>query len=100
MHWPDIARAAAPRDDFLNVPSTHFEIVIEKPSWIGRQACPPFADVLNCEIREFDFLPRLVFHTRPVRRLLFRCSLSAADWTNERQQTAEQKDEGRITFQR
>jgi hypothetical protein len=38
----------------------------------------------------------LVFHTRPVRRLLFRCSLSAADWTNESQQAPEHKDKSRI----
>jgi len=90
---PDIARAAAPGDGFLNVRGTHFEIVIEKPSWIGRQACPPFADVLNCEIREFDFFASPVFHTRAVRRLLFRRGMSATNWTGKSQQTAEQEDE-------
>jgi len=93
---PDIARAAAPGNDFLNVRSTHFEIVIKEPSWIDRQAFPAFADVFDCEIREFDFLAGLVFHTRPVRRLLFRCSLSAADWTNESQQAPEHEDKSRI----
>src|SRR5439155_440281 len=93
---PDIARAAAPGNDFLNVRSTRFEIVIKERSWIDRQAFPAFADVFDCEIREFDFLAGLVFHTRPVRRLLFRCSLSAADWTNESQQAPEHEDKSRI----
>jgi len=31
---PDIARAAAPGDGFLNVRGTHSEIVIKKSSWI------------------------------------------------------------------
>src|SRR6059036_1309755 len=80
---PDIARAAAPGNDFLNVRSTHFEIVIKEPSWIDRQAFPAFADVLDCEIREFDFLAGLVFHTRPIRPLFFGCAVPAIDRTEK-----------------
>jgi hypothetical protein len=90
------ACAGSPGNYFLAVSFADLKIVIKEPSWIDRQAFPPFASVLNCEIREFDFLAGLVFHTRPVRRLLFRCSLSAADWTNESQQAPEHEDKSRI----
>jgi hypothetical protein len=43
-------------------------------------------------------LAGLVFHTRPVRRLLFRCSLSTADWTGESQYAADKENESRTTF--
>ena len=90
------AGAGSPGNHFLGLSFADFEIVIKEPSWIDRQAFPAFADVFDCEIREFDFLAGLVFHTRPVRRLLFRCSLSAADWTNESQQAPEHEDKSRI----
>jgi hypothetical protein len=90
------AGAGSPGNYFLGLSFADFEIVIEESSWVHRQTLPTFADVLDCEIREVDFLAGLVFHTRPVRRLLFRCSLSAADWTNESQQAPEHEGEGRI----
>ena len=94
---PDIARAAAPGDGFLNVRIAHFEIVIEKSSWIDRQSFPALAEVLNREIREFDFFAGPVFHTHAVRRLVFRLGVSATNWTRKRQQAAEQENESRIT---
>lgn len=49
---PDIARAAASGDDFLNVRRTHFEIVTKKSSRLLWRGFPAFDDVLNCEIRD------------------------------------------------
>ena len=84
---------------FLTLSFADLEVVIKKPSWIDRQGFPAFAHVLDFEIREFDLLTGPVFHTRPVRSLLFRRGMSAANWTSKGQQTAEQEDESRIIFQ-
>src|SRR5206468_5261116 len=89
------AGAGAPGNHFLGRSLADLEIVIKEPSWVHRQTFPTFADILDCEIREFDFLASPVFHTRSVRSLLFRRGLSATDWTSESQQTAEQKNESR-----
>lgn len=93
------ARAGSPGHHFLRVCFADLEIAIEKSSRIDRQAFPAFADVLNCEIRELDFFASSVFHTRAVRRLLFRRGMSATNWTGKSQHTAEQEDEIRIIFQ-
>jgi len=92
----DVTRAAAPGNDFLNVRSTHFEIVIEKSSRIRWHALPTLADVLNHEIPEFDFFTSPVFHTCPVRRLLFRRGMSVTEQTGESQQAPEHEDKSRI----
>ena len=90
--------AGSPGHHFLTLSFADLEVVIKKPSWIDRQDFPAFADVFNCEIREFDLLTSPVFHTRAVRYLLFRRGMSAANWTSKSQQTAEQEDESRIIF--
>ncbi len=77
------AGAGSPGNHFLGLSFADFEIVIKESSWVHRQTFPAFADVLNCEIREFDFLASLVFHTRPVRRLLFPRGMSATDRTEK-----------------
>ena len=66
----DDAGSSSPGNYFLSLPSADLEIVIEKSSWIDRKDFPVFSQVLNCEIRELDFLAKPVFHTRPVRNLL------------------------------
>src|SRR6266516_7307263 len=81
------ACACSPRDHFLGLSFADLEIVIEKTSRIDWHGFPAFADVLNREIREFDFLAGPVFYPRPVRSLLFgRCM------------SADQEDESRIIF--
>jgi hypothetical protein len=87
--------AGGPRDCFLSLFFADLEIVIEKSSWVDRNAFPPFAYILDREIREFDFFASPVFHTHAVRRLLFR-RMSAANGTGRSQQDAEQEDERRI----
>ena len=69
--------AGSPGHHFLTLSFADLEVVIKKPSWIDRQDFPAFADVFNCEIREFDFLTDSVFHTSPVGSILF--SMSAAN---------------------
>jgi hypothetical protein len=90
------AGAGSPGNHFLSLSFADLKIVIDERSWVDRHGFPPFTNILDREILEFDFLTRHVFYTRPVRRLLFRCSLSAADWTNESQQTPEHEDKSRI----
>jgi hypothetical protein len=63
-----------------------------------RNAFPPFAYILDREIREFDFFASPVFHTRAVRRLLFRRGMSATNWTGKSQQAADQEDKSQIIF--
>ena len=70
------AGAGSPGNYFLSFSFADLEIVIEEPSWIDRHAFPAFADILNREIRELDFLASPVFYTRPVRSLLFRGGMS------------------------
>lgn len=77
------ACAGSPRNYLLSLSFADLEIVIEESSWIDRQDFAVFSQVLNCEIREFDFLAQPVFHPRSVRRLLFRCGMSAADRTDK-----------------
>ena len=91
----DDACAGSPGNHFLGLSFAHLEIVIEKPSRINWHGFPAFADVLDREIREFDFLASPIFYTRPVRSV-FRRSMSATDRTGESQHAAEQKDERRI----
>jgi hypothetical protein len=88
--------AGSPRDCFLSLFFADLEIVIEKSSWVDRNGFPPFAYILDREIREFDFFASPVFHTRAVRRLLFRRGMSATDRTGDSQHEADQKDESRI----
>ena len=90
------ACACCPGNHFLGLSCADLEIVIEKASRIDWHAFPTFADVLDREIREFDFLAGPVFYTRPVRSLLFRRSMSAAYWTGESQHAAEQEDKRRV----
>src|SRR6266498_5115241 len=92
------ACACSPGDHFLGLSFADLEIVIEKTSRIDWHGFPAFADVLNREIREFDFLAGPVFYPRPVRSLLFGRWMSAADRTGKSQQTANQGDESRIIF--
>jgi hypothetical protein len=91
------AGAGSPGDYFLNLSFADLEIVIEKSSWIDRQALPALAHVLDRKIGEFDFLAKLVFHTRSVRNLLFGRGMSATDRTGKSKQTAEEKDQRRVT---
>ena len=90
--------AGSPGNHFLSLSFVDLEIIIEKPSRVDRHAFPAFADILDREIRVFDFLASPVFHPRPVRSLLFRCGMSATERTSEGEQTAQQEDESRITF--
>jgi len=55
-----------------------------------------FADERDRKVREFDFLPRLIFHTRAIGSLLGRGIAIAG--TGASQQTAKQKNQGRIIF--
>jgi len=79
MQRIDDAGSSSPRNNFLSLSFVDLEIVIQKSSWIDRQDFPVFSHVLNCEIREFDFLAKPVFHTGTVQSLLFRSRMSAAD---------------------
>jgi|SRR4029453_8827869 hypothetical protein len=92
----DDACAGSPGNHFLSLSFADLEIVIEKASRIDWHGLPAFAHVLNREIREFDFLTGPVFYPRPVRSLLFRRGMSAADGTGESQRAAEQEDKERI----
>src|SRR5438094_5216251 len=51
------AGAGSPRNYLLSLSFADLEIVIEKSSWVDRQGFAVFFHVLNCEIREFNFLP-------------------------------------------
>jgi hypothetical protein len=55
-----------------------------------------FADELDREIRKFDFLPRLVFHTRAIGSLLGRGMAIAGSGAS--QQAGEEKYQHRIVF--
>ncbi len=90
------AGARGPGNHFLRFSFADLEIVIEEPSWIDRNTFPAFAQILDCEIREFDLLTLPVFYTGPVRSLLLGRGMSAADRRGESQQIAQQKDETRI----
>jgi|SRR5882724_606663 len=90
------AGAGSPRDYFVGLSSADLKIVIEKSSWIDRQAFPAFAHVFDRKIGELDFLAKLVFYTRPVRRLLFGRGISATHRTDNSQQAAKQDDETEI----
>src|SRR5882724_224618 len=92
----DAACACGPGNHFLSLSFAHLEIVIEKPPRIDWHGFPAFAHVLNHEIREFDFLAGPVFYPRPVRSLLVRRGMSAADRTGESQHATEQEDKRRI----
>jgi hypothetical protein len=90
------ACAGSPGYHFLSFSFADLEIVIKKPSRIRWRVFPAFADVLDREIRKFDFLTDPVFCPRPVRGLLFRRGMSANDRTAKSQHTAEQKEQRRI----
>ncbi len=77
------AGAGSPRNYLLSLSFADLEIVIEKSSWVDRQGFAVFSHILNCEIREFNFLAQPVFHSRSVRALLFRCGMSAAERTDK-----------------
>ena len=85
--------AGSPRYHFLSFSFADLEIVkivIQKRSRIDRHRLPALADILNREIREFDFLTDPVFYPRSVRRLLFGGGMSATDRTGESQNAADQ----------
>jgi hypothetical protein len=88
--------AGGPGNDFLGVSFAELEIIIQKPFRIDWHRLPAFADVIDREIREFDFLARSVFYTRPVRSLLFGGGMSGTDRTCESQRAADQEDKRRI----
>ena len=90
------ACAGSPGNHFLSFSFADLEIVIQKPSRIDWHRLSALADVLDREIREFDFLARPVFYPRPVRSLLFGRGMSATDRTGEGQHEADQEDESRI----
>ena len=69
--------AGSPGNHFLSLSPADLEIIIEEASWIHWQGFPAFAEIFDCEIREFDFLTDSVFHTCPVGSVLF--SMSAAN---------------------
>src|SRR4029450_5187624 len=92
----DDACAGRPGNPVLSLSLAHLEIVIEKPPRIDWHGFPAFAQVLNREIRKFDFLAGPVFYPRPVRSLLVRRGMSAADQTGESQHATEQEDKRRI----
>jgi len=73
--------AGSPGNYFLSLSLTDFEIIIEKPSRIHWQAFPAFTQILDREIREFDFLACPVLHTCPVGSVLL--GMSAADRTEK-----------------
>src|SRR2546430_14096627 len=89
VHRINDAGAGSPRNHFLDLTFADAEIIIEEPSWIDWQNFSVFADILNREIRQFDFLAEPVFHTRAVRSLLFGRGISATDQTGNSQQTTE-----------
>ncbi len=66
---------------FSDFPPADLEIIIEKPSRVHWKAFPAFAHILDCEIRELDFLACPVLHTRSVGSVLF--SMSAANRPQE-----------------
>ena len=59
------AGAGSPGDYFLNLSFADLEIVIEKFSWMDRQALPALAHVLDRKIGEFDFWPSWYFTRVP-----------------------------------
>ncbi len=59
------ACACSRRDHFLGLSFADLEIVIEKTSRIDWHGFPAFADVLNREIQEFDFLAGPAFTRVP-----------------------------------
>src|SRR6267142_2495082 len=85
--------AGSPRDYFLSLFFADLEVVINEPSWIDWQAFPPFAHVLDCEIRKVDFLTCAVLHTGSVGRILF--SVSAVRHIDEGQYHSWQENETR-----
>jgi len=89
------AGAGSPRNHFLSLSFADLKIVIDERSWVDRHGFLAFAHIHDCEIREFDFLARAVFYTRPVRSL-FRRGMSAADSTGKSQQASEEENESRI----
>ena len=96
VHRTNEAGTTSPRNHFLSLSFRDLEIVIDERSWVDRHGFPAFAHIHDCEIREFDFLTRPVFHTRPVRGFFFRCCISAADSTGKSQQASEEENESRI----
>jgi hypothetical protein len=73
------AGASSPGNHVLGLSPADLEIVIDERSWVDRHAFAAFAEIFDCEIREFDFLADSVFHTGSVRNLLFGRGMSAAD---------------------
>src|SRR5438445_6075500 len=69
--------AGSPGNHFLRLSPADLEIIIEEASRVHWQAFPGLAYILDCEIRELDFLACPVLHTRSVGSVLF--SMSAAN---------------------
>jgi hypothetical protein len=86
--------AGSPGNHFLNLSLCDLEIIIQEPSRIDWSALPAFAQILHCEIWEFDLLACLVLHTRSIGGILF--SMSADRHTGQCKYRAEQKNETRM----
>jgi hypothetical protein len=92
VRWIDDACAGRPGNYFFRLSPADLEIVIEEPSWVHWYSFPAFAQILDCEIREFDFLARPVFHTRSLGSFLFGSSMSATDRNWESENAADQEN--------
>src|SRR5882724_163500 len=97
VHRTNQAATTSPGNHFLSVSFPDLEIVIDERPWVDRHGFPPFTNILDREIWEFDFLTTHVLYARPVRRLLLRCCVSG-DATGKNQHPAEEEDESRIIF--
>ena len=95
VHRTYEAATTSPRNHFLSLSFPDLEIVIDERPWVDRHGFPPFTNILDREIWEFDFLTTHVLYARPVRSLLLRCCVSG-DATGENQHPAEEEDESRI----
>src|ERR1700742_2953201 len=83
--------AGSPKNHVLSFSPGDLEIIIKKSSRIGWKGFPPFAQVLDREIRKVDFRTYAVLHTGSVGQILF--SVSAARHTGERQYRGQQENE-------
>src|SRR6478672_502059 len=83
--------AGCPGNYFLSLSPGNLEIIIKKSSRIDWKGFPPFAQVLDREIRKVDFRTCAVLHTGSVGQILF--TVSAARHTGERQYRGRQENE-------
>ena len=83
VHRTNEAATTSPRNHFLSLSFPDLKIVIDERPWVDGHGFPPSTNILDREIWEFDFLTSLVFHTRPVRSLLFPRGMSATDRTEK-----------------